>query len=200
MNWWSNGHWITAIAHRIPVSNPFQVGAREAGAFFTDRDEASANEIMDKLGCRYVIVDYEMRAWKIENMAIWAGEDYEQFVGAYIIRREDGELHKGYFPHPDYYESMAVRLFTFDGQAVVPDQTSVISYAWREDGDRVITRVERFDTYEEAVEYMESQGGSNLQIVGDRLDRSPVPLEPLEHYQLIYDSPSHEVKIFEYTP
>ncbi len=42
--------------------------------------------------------------------------------------------------------------------------------------------------------------GANLQIVGDRRDRSPVPLDALEHYQLIYDSPSHEVKIFEYVP
>ena len=200
MNWWDHGHWITAIAHRIPISNPFQVGAPEAGSFFTARDEASANEIMNNLGCKYVIVDNDMPILKLGNMSTWADKDYEQFIATYIQRGQDGELHKGHIPQPGYYESMAVRLYFFNGLAAVPDYTPVISYTWREDGDRVITGIERFDTYEEAVEYIESQDGSNLQIVGDSLSRSPIPLEPLEHYQLIYDSPSHRVKIFEYVP
>ncbi len=62
------------------------------------------------------------------RLAIWADEDLEQFVGTYLEREEDGELHKLNLPHPGYYESMASRLYFFDGQAVVPDYSMVVSY------------------------------------------------------------------------
>jgi len=200
MNWWNYGHWITTVAHRIPVSNPFQKGAQIAGDFFTTRDEASANKIMDELGCRYVIVDYATAVRQLSSMARWAGKDPDQFIGTYLQRGEDGELSGGSLAHPAHYEAMAVRLYNFGGQAVVPEYSTVISYTQRENGDRVVNKAQRFDTYEEAVEYMESQGGSNLQIIGDGPYSSPIPLEALEHYKLVYDSPSHEVKIFEYLP
>ncbi|GAI14766.1 unnamed protein product, partial [marine sediment metagenome] len=32
MSWWDYGHWITRIAHRIPISNPFQQGASLSAA------------------------------------------------------------------------------------------------------------------------------------------------------------------------
>lgn len=37
MSWWSYGHWITRVAHRIPISNPFQQGASEAAKFLSLR-------------------------------------------------------------------------------------------------------------------------------------------------------------------
>ncbi|NWF77966.1 MAG: oligosaccharyl transferase, archaeosortase A system-associated, partial [Chloroflexi bacterium] len=45
MSWWDYGYFIMQIAHRIPNANPGQVGARDAGQFFTAQNESSANEI-----------------------------------------------------------------------------------------------------------------------------------------------------------
>jgi hypothetical protein len=51
-----------------------------------------------------------------------------------------------------------------------------------------ITGNETFATYEEALEYLESQTSPNYRIVGEDPFISPVPLEELEHYELVYQS------------
>ena len=71
-----------------------------------------------------------------------------------------------------------------------------------------ITSAQSFPTYEEAEAYVLSQESDSYRIVGDNPFVSPVPLEALEHYRLIYSSESSimepgigmisEVKIFEY--
>ncbi len=114
--------------------------------------------------------------------------------------------------YPEYYRSLAIRLYNFDGKAVTPESAVVISYEEKEDkkGNRykVITGAEQFDSYEEAEAYLLSQKSGNYKIVGTNPFISPVPLEALEHYKLIYGSASAltlpdggtmpAVKIFEY--
>jgi len=89
----------------------------------------------------------------------------------------------------------------------------VISYEERTgpEGEphKVITEAKSFSTYEEAEAYISSQESGNYRIVGTDPFISPVPLEALEHYKLIYSSDSSvmkpgggmisEVKIFEYS-
>jgi len=60
MSWWDYGHWITTIANRIPISNPFQQGAYEAAEYLVETDEYKANEMLDNLNAKYVIIDYPM--------------------------------------------------------------------------------------------------------------------------------------------
>ncbi len=104
---------------------------------------------------------------------------------------------------------MCVRLYNFGGHAVIPDgSTWVISYTEHEDGSKEITSDQRFATYEEAVDYLKSQNTPNYRIVGRDPFASPVPLEELDRYQLVYQSPStvlqsgdervSYVEIFEY--
>ncbi|MFQ6120068.1 MAG: hypothetical protein ACE5KE_09300 [Methanosarcinales archaeon] len=69
MSWWDYGHWTEIIGRRIPNANPFQAGigggpdhAPGASTFFTENNETRANEILDKLGSKYVISDIEMAA------------------------------------------------------------------------------------------------------------------------------------------
>jgi len=73
---------------------------------------------------------------------------------------------------------------------------------------------ETFATYEEALEYLESQTAPNYRIVGEDCLISPVPLEELRHYKLVHVSDPEVipaviegeeeqffyVKIFEYLP
>jgi hypothetical protein len=74
---------------------------------------------------------------------------------------------------------------------------------------KLIDSVQSFETYGKAQAYVTSQKSGNYRIVGANPYISPVPLEALEHYKLVYSSKSTvmrpgigtipEVKIFEYT-
>jgi oligosaccharyl transferase (archaeosortase A-associated) len=192
MNWWDYGHWITRIAHRIPNSNPFQSGARDTARFFTAQDESSANEVLDELGSKYVILDHDMANGKFYAIGIWAGESESKFMENYDLNPAEGEFEITMLYHPEYYRSMCSRLYNFGGEAVVPhNSTMVISYEevkFLRSTIKQITGNETFATYEEALEYLESQTAPNYRIVGEDPFISPVPLEELEHYKLVYQS------------
>jgi len=217
MNLWDYGHWITRIAHRIPSANPFQAGIRDTARFFVSQDESSANEILEKLGSKYTIVDYEMSTGQFQNIVTWAGESELQYFDTYYYYQDPTEGGSGYilFFYPEYYLSMSSRLYNFGGQAVVPhNSTFVISYEKNgqiETNYKEVTSIQNFATYEEAQEFVESQTELNYRIVGMDPFTSPVPLEELEHYKLVHQSdpeiltnkkeePIPYVKIFEYLP
>jgi dolichyl-diphosphooligosaccharide--protein glycosyltransferase len=127
MSWWDYGHWITRIAHRIPIANPFQAGiggphqGDRPGAcvFFITGNETAANEVMDALGGRYVISDFMMAdAWnafynKFGAMTVWAGD-----TGGYYGRmlNEAGQYET--VLTLKYYSTMEARLHILDGKWV----------------------------------------------------------------------------------
>mgnify|MGYP001176842675 CR=1 FL=1 len=214
MAWWDYGYWITRIAHRIPNANPSQnpVSNTNAARFFTSQDEASAQEITQELESSYVIIDYATATSKFWAMATWAGKEETEFFDIYYILHED-ELVAGQLFHPEYYRSLSTRLYNFDGKAVTPPGSIVISYQEEISQEgisyKLITNLEQFTSYEEAEAYISSQESGNYRIVGTSPFISPVPLEAIEHYTLIYSSDEYtsqtsegiipEVKIFEYT-
>jgi len=216
MNYWDYGHWITRIAHRIPSANPFQAGAGQTASFFIAQDKSSANEVLDELGSKYVIIDYEMATGKFYSLAQWAGESESQFIEEYQQELADGVVRIRWLFYPEYYQSMNSRLYNFNGEAVIPhNSTLVISYEEKsaplQGSYKEISSIQTFATYEEAQEYLESQTAPNYRIVGMDPFTSPVPLEELEHYQLVHQSdpeiltkkkvePLSYVKIFEYIP
>jgi hypothetical protein len=142
-----------------------------------------------------------------------SGSSREKFFDIYY-QPVEGKLEPVILFHPEYYRSMVVRLYNFDGNQVVPKSSPVISYEERVSRDgqpyKEITNAEFFPSYEEAEAYIASQKSGNYRIVSDDPFVSPVPLQALEHYELVYSSsgfkttPSGglipEVKIFEYTP
>ena len=207
MSWWDYGHWITRIAHRIPISNPFQQGATEAANFFIAQDGDSASQASE-LRVRYVIIDYLMPTTKFYAMPQWAESSQDEFYEIYYQPMQGGKVKPVRLFYPAYYHSMVVRLYNFDGEAVAPeDSTIVISYEEKliQDGMRYkeITSHQSFSSYEEAKAYISSQESGNYRIVGIDLFTSPVPLEKMEHYKLVYTSEQQwkdkpAVKIFEY--
>lgn len=238
MSWWDYGHWITRMAYRIPNANPFQSGiggtsgpgpnASEnpgASTFMTAQDEATGSAILDKLGSKYVVIDVETAISKYHTMVTWAGGNISDFYRIWyqdsngeIISYNNLNLNQGadyQFFSPAYYKSMCARLYNFGATAAVPNNSTwAISYAEKADanGDKykkligVANNGSPFGTYEDAMKFIGDH--PEFTIVGLDPFRSPIPLEALNGYKLIYSSNSSVaqrgnrslsyVEIFEY--
>jgi oligosaccharyl transferase (archaeosortase A-associated) len=204
MSWWDYGYFIMQIAHRIPNANPGQAGAREAGKFFTAQNESSANKVADELGTKYVVIDNAMATGKFYAMVDWAGGNLSNFYDYYYQQTEDGGQW-GMLYYPAYYNSTVSRLYNFDGKAIVPAESIVISYQERtiEGGVyKEITNGWSFPTYEAAEAYVGNQTSGNYRIVGTDPSSSPIPLEEMDSYELVYPTgnitTAGDIKIFEY--
>ncbi|MBI4188500.1 MAG: oligosaccharyl transferase, archaeosortase A system-associated [Chloroflexi bacterium] len=214
MAWWDYGYWITRIAHRIPNVNPSQKPGPiiNVANFFTSQDEDSANKIRRELGSAYIITDVETTTSKFWAVATWAQKAQSEFFDIYLVPQEN-KLTPVQLFYPEYYYSIVTRLHNFNGQAVTPTKSMVVSFQENSDqqGNRykVITSAQEFDSYQKATDYIASQNSTNYRIVGIHPFISPVPLEALQNYRLIYSSPDSvalpnlepvpAVKIFEYT-
>ncbi len=146
ISWWDYGHWITAIAHRIPVANPFQQGIGNkyndvpgAAPFFTAFNESYANRIADFFDVKYVVSDVEMATGKFYAMAVWAEGNLEKagqmyYAGAGIVYVDPtgnlalsltGRLPLGAkqlatinIPSIHYYQTMEAKFHIFDGSGL----------------------------------------------------------------------------------
>jgi oligosaccharyl transferase (archaeosortase A-associated) len=210
--WWDYGYWITRIGHRIPTSNPSS-GYRGESLIFVAQDEASANAILDGWGSKYVLVDnaIAMPMGKFHALATLSGSSTEKFFDIYY-QRQDNMLEPVILFYPEYYHSLVIRLYNFDGSQVIPKSSPVISYEEKVTRDgrpyKEITSLTAFSSYEKAEAYVASQKSGNYRIVNSDPFASPVPLPALEHYKLVYSSKGSktmlngglisEVKIFEY--
>jgi asparagine N-glycosylation enzyme membrane subunit Stt3 len=210
---WDYGYWIIRIGHRLPNCDPGGGARADVGRFFTAQDEASADERINKLDSKYVIIDYDTTTGMFHALATYAGSSAEEFYENYYYQTRGGKLEQVTVFYPAYYRSLVVRLYQFEGGEVTPQSSYVLSYEEkvRQDGTRFkeIISVKSFPNYEEAEAYILSQKSSNhYRIVSNYPSVSPVPLEALEHYELIYSSDNRithqyggsipEVKIFEY--
>jgi dolichyl-diphosphooligosaccharide--protein glycosyltransferase len=219
-SWWDYGYWIIRIGHRIPTLNP---GGQSAiiptvANLLLARDEASAVQISDKLGSRYVIVDDMMPLihfdrstgviyGKFSPIASYTDHQDSEFFDMFWQKQTSGST-TSFMPvmlyFPEYYHSLSVRLYSFGGEEVIPQSCRVISYETQtqEGMDyKVIASDQTLSTYEDAVRFI--QGKKNCLIVSDNPYSCPVPLEKLQHYQLVHDSGQSmsglpEVRIFEY--
>ncbi len=211
MSWWDYGYWIMRIAHRIPNTNPTQARASEAADFFISQNESAADELADELGSKYVVIDYQMPTSKFYAMPRWAGSNESEYFGVYYQQTQGGNLQPVTLFYPTYYRSLVARLFNFDGKAVTPTESIVISYEVRTSAEgtkyMAITNSWSFPTYEGAEAYISSQNSGNYRVVGTNPFVSPVPLEELTHYELVYQSEATatlagqklpRVKIFQY--
>ena len=211
--WWDYGYWITRIAHRLPNANPGQnvAAVTLAAHFFLSQEESSAREIMQNWDSSYVVLDHMTTTTKFWAIATWAGREETEFIGIYYLPQE-GDLVPINLFHPEYYYSMGARLYNFDGKAVTPEMTIVVSYEEKviRKGQtfKQLTDIETFPSYDEALDFMEGQESANYMIVGHNPFISPVPLEALKDYRLVHSSDTvlmqgeagaiPEVKIFEY--
>ena len=212
--WWDYGYWITRIGRRIPFSNPGTSAERGEYKYFLAQSEEEAAKVIKDLYIRYVVVDFELASYdgKFHALPTWNQESYQKYYEVYIQKQDDKYVPSILF-HPDYYRCMLIRLYNFEGKQVIPANVDVIEYreVQLQNGQKIkeILDDKKFKSYDEAVRFMDSQKGKNYEIVGADPYTSPVPLEALKNYKLVYGSKEKTgpengsnslIKVFEYQP
>jgi len=191
MAWWDYGHWITRIAHRLPNHAPGGGRSPLVADAFLAQTETEASKFVNELDSRYVIVDYDTALAKFHAVATFTGSTRDNYFET-CWQNQDGVMKPITLFYPDYYNSFIVRLYMFDGKAVTPEKTTVVSLSevTTTDGQtyKEITDAHVFDNYAEAEAYCNSHEKDGYQIVGLSPFSSPVPLEAIQNYRLIYTS------------
>jgi len=191
MAWWDFGHWITRVSHRIPVANPFQSGVGTAANYFLSGSELEGLEVLRSRDSRYVATDARIAVLAFQAVAAWGGHERSDYYEVYSQRTSASGLETIVLYYPEYYQSMLVHLQCFSGQAYQPDQFRVVTY---EDSgglpgaDKLIVDLERFDTYEEAVSFLQTGDSSHMRLVSSDPLVACVPLEALAAYTLVFES------------
>jgi dolichyl-diphosphooligosaccharide--protein glycosyltransferase len=157
--WWDFGYWVLAEGRRPPIANGTQRGAVQAAAFFTSQDLQDAAARLDALGARYVVVDNSMPlipigstgfgAGLFNGMLGWTGGKLGDYAGFYDLPKDGGGSERILIFYPQYYRSMAMRLYLHDGLDYEPHNATNV-YAVREtrDGRRFISSQVQFETNE----------------------------------------------------
>ncbi len=179
--WIDYGYWITRIAHRVPVNNPGQ-WLTGICRFYTAQEQAAADRQMADWKARYVIID---------NRVVSPNDKF--YAVASLINKKESDFYElcwqkkegKYAPllvfYPGYYRSMMIRLYNFDGQQVVPRSTLVMAYTPQQlpGGQKFkeIIGLKSFNSYDEAIAYINGQKQGNYSIIGTDPLSSPIPLE-----------------------
>ena len=207
--WWDYGYWISRIAHRIPNTNPSQSPdpIRMVAAFFLSQDNTAIDNLRQSLNSRYIIIDYDIVVGKYWAMLNWAGLDQEKYIPTYYIQQDDAVYERQVFSL-EYYRTFVVRLYNFNGQGAPGGRAVVVTYQDARDIHGIIFKLvvnaEEFDSYQEALDFVNAQdSGYKYEIVGVNPFESPIPVEPIEGYNLVYSSQElisdvPSIKIFEY--
>jgi len=214
-SWWDYGHWITSVAHRIPVANPFQHGVsgidsngtanRKIGVagLFVTPNEDEAVSIVEDLDVKYIFTDYQMASDKFWAMATWYDANTS---GDYVMNMPyyEGLVQKGVVRlyNDCFYDSMAVRLHNYDGGYRPVHITGYVRIA--NDLGGVYDYGET--TMAEIVN--EIDAGKNIYTAGLNPYNTTHDVESLEHFRLVYESEQFSVnngdtkiafaKVFEY--
>ncbi len=212
---WDYGYLIARIARRSPISNPGILDNRAlVSQFFIAQDEAPALTSTEATASKYVIIDREtaMPLEKFHAFLTWADVKEEEFYEVYA-QKQQGKIYPVLLYYPEYYRSLTARLYNFDASQVVFQKSTVISYEEKFSNDgksyyKEVTSSKSFSSYNEALTYIKAQKAGKYRIVGTDPFVSPIPLDSLKHYKLVYSSQNSvthpeigkipEVKIFEY--
>jgi len=177
--WWDYGYWIMRESDRTAYVTPMQdkIPVTNTARMFLSSDNTH-------IDADYIIIDRDTVLGKTWAIAQWAGESSATFSDIYYVA-QDGNLKPVHLFHPEYYHSLMVRLYNFDGKAVIPTQSTVIASSLNLDyGYRQLFSIDVYGSYQEAVENLNVLG----RLVGTSAFISPVPLGKVEGYSLIYKS------------
>jgi dolichyl-diphosphooligosaccharide--protein glycosyltransferase len=137
LNWWPSGYWITAVAERMPLSNPTQRGAAEAAKLFLSKEE-DASSLLRHRGLRYAFVDHTLLMLPGEDairgtfaaLVAWAGDDISSYMQVFYRPQPDGSLVQTVYFMPDYFRTLLARIGLGGAWKKPPDSSDVLAIAW----------------------------------------------------------------------
>ncbi|HEY1337814.1 MAG TPA: STT3 domain-containing protein [Bryobacteraceae bacterium] len=189
--WWTYGYWLEFLGRRIPSANGTQAGAVETAQFLSDPLPQSAVESMRRLELRYVVIDPSLPLFDMAGgshfVAIlsWAGRLRDDYFRVFYTAAENG-LHPVVVYLPDYYRSLAVRLYLYDGRAVEPkNETFVFSTSG---APPIIRWNRRFETQSAAEAFVLTHPAERLTLGGVSPAATCVALEPVEGVHRVFSS------------
>ena len=213
---WDAGHWITVIAQRIPITNPFQnnlEGPAGAAAFFLSRNESKADAILQNFRGKYVITDSNMAVDTFTNLVPWqsASVDISPYIKWFLITdtKDSSRLLKVHRFDDDYFQTMVVRLHSFDGSMTLPETVDYVQYEIRQvpvhgetAGDvngyaRVIANESPLDVSRGLTGHLIIKESTELvpthyaNVFSDMPDKPVQKVPALSHYRLIHESPDN---------
>jgi len=224
LSWWDYGYWITYVAHRVPTCNPGSTNRDIPAVFLTTTNIDNSIKVLQSAKSRYIVIDYQTATGKFTAMPTYAGKATGELKNlwswetpGYIstFNMDDkGRIQRMTIFHPDYYKSMAARLFNFDGQAVKSPGCPVIIYK-EIDGQKWIQKIIDTPSYKEALDYIEKNpltdgslytyGGTDpfLSCIDLEQVKDIVPVKGFGGVNLAGMSQAlkqtYEVKVFQYT-
>ena len=213
MSWWDYGHWITFVSKRIPNNNPFQhgvAGPNGSAVYLTSTSEEKANQILDNIGTRYVVTDYQLVTGKFHAPATWADQQVRTtpFQPYFLLPVSAGSTRYQavMFYTQQYYLTMASRLHNFDGSMTDPG-SDVLYAEYREPGTvnnslPLVTRMEQMNATAAAAAVeaynKNAPAGSAATLLNFyyemRADSILHPVEQvpaLRHYRLVHETPAN---------
>jgi dolichyl-diphosphooligosaccharide--protein glycosyltransferase len=208
--WWDYGYWITRIAHRVPNTNPRQTQVADVAAFLLAQTAQEAAAVLTPLHTRYVVVDGLLqvrvpdvaarreRSAFFESITLSAGRTIDDFCQVFELSHPDGATDSAIYCFPQYYRSMAMRLYAFGGHEFVPPSVTAISWIEQRRGKRNIKRLvdkQTFHSFEEAQRFVASRPSPRWRIASADPLTSCVPLEELKGYTRVFQSLGHQPAI-----
>lgn len=210
LSWWDYGHWITVIAKKIPVTNPFQDNVRGrygASAYFLSPSEDEAERIADHMGARYVVTDDKMGNTKFLSMIPWYNESLTEGYFTTTFSSPGVTGGKVWYIDAPYYHTMVGRLTNLDGSDSTPSKVAYVEYSdVSGEGNPVIIRSGSANismATQMASEYNANAApGNHAAVMGNSLTQPLDHVPALRHYRLIFESApqgqeAHIVKIYE---
>ena len=203
--WWDEGYWIMFLAHRVPVANPTQHGASLAAAFFLSQNEAVATRILERAGARTVLVGEDLvsrtsapdvvTVGRTSALAVWAGEPPGRYERVLEVARPEGAFRPVLLYTPEYFRSMAVRLFTFPSGTAAGRERAWV-FARGGEGGRRIVELHEFTTAREAADFLRERPERGFEIASPDPGASCVALDPVAAFDERRDVSTRGVRAY----
>jgi dolichyl-diphosphooligosaccharide--protein glycosyltransferase len=201
LSWWDYGYWIIDLAHRIPTATPTQQTSGRPAEFLMATTSEEALRTIDLVGARYVVVsgpellapsaDGESVFGKFDSVAIWAGRRSNDFYDVFVERRFDGALRSVPVFYPNYYRTLAARLYVFGGAAAPATPSAIRTQRLVVNGTDTQEIVDRrsFPDAAAATAFLESAAGAGYRLVGFDPRVSCVAIDALKEFVRVHDTP-----------
>lgn len=213
LTWWDYGDWIFAISHRIPLTNSTQEHAADVAAALTDTLPESAHQRLLRMSARYAVLNPWVLTSDWPAIVLWADGDNSRYRKTIYAAGPGGRGIPVRIYLPDYYRSLAVRLYMFDGRStgVIPE-VSVFTTRREKTAQgefEFLVAERKFPSAQKASDYMMVNSGEDMTLGSTDPTKSCVELPDLPWVRRVFtsdetplriDRPPRAVKVFEVKP